>query len=299
MFSLERLRALAAVATHGSIARAARALHVTPSGVSQQLAKLEREAGHPLLVPDGRSVRITHAGRVLAAHADRVLTQLATAETDLADLHREILGPLRLGGVGSAVRTLLPRTLAALTREHPRLVPTVRDGEGVDMLPLLLAGDLDLLIIESWSARPMPIPAGLAFRVLISEQVQVAVHAEHALAGRGAVALRELQGHVWASCPPGTEPREALVQALRACGVEPEVRYTVAEYTTQLALVDAGLTAALVPAMARRPAPGGVRFLDCEPGQRREVLAAWRAGADSPAVRECVAAMETAARKVG
>lgn len=291
MFSLERLRSLAAVDAHGSIARAAEALHVTPSGVSQQLAKLERETGHRLLEPDGRSVRLTHAGRVLAAHADRVLAQLATAETDLADLHEEILGPLRIGGVGSAVRALLPGTLAALTRAHPRLTPTVRDGEAVDMLPLLLAGDLDLLVIETWTSRPMPLPAGLAFRTLVSEQVQVAVCAGHPLASRASVDLVELDGEIWASCPPGTEPREALVQALRGRGAEPEIRYTVAEYTTQLALVAAGLTAALVPAMARTPAPDGVRFLDCVPAQGRDVLAAWRAGSQSPGVRECIATL--------
>lgn len=291
MFSIDRLRALSAVAAHGSIARAARALHVTPSGVSQQLAKLERESGHRLLEPDGRSVRLTHAGQVLTAHADRVLAQLTTAESDLADLHREILGPLRLGAVGSAIRTLLPAALAALTHDHPRLTPTVRDGEAVDMLPVLLAGDLDLLVIESWSNRPITLPAGVAFRTLVRERVRVALAAGHPLAARESVDLAELADAVWASCPPGTEPREALVQALRGRGAEPEVRYTVAEYTTQLALVEAGLTAALVPAMAHRPAPAGVRFVDCEPALEREVLAAWRAGSQSPTIRACLAAL--------
>ncbi|MFE7117369.1 LysR family transcriptional regulator, partial [Streptomyces sp. NPDC057654] len=123
MFSVDRLRALAAVAAHGSIARAAESLHITPSGLSQQLAKLEREAGHALLEPQGRSVRITHAGRVLAAHAERVLGQLAAAEADLHDLNDEVLGPLRIGGVGSAVRTLLPRTLESRAAAPPPRPP--------------------------------------------------------------------------------------------------------------------------------------------------------------------------------
>ncbi|MCT2593583.1 LysR family transcriptional regulator [Streptomyces sp. N2-109] len=293
MFSIDRLRALSAVAAHGSIARAARALHVTPSGVSQQLAKLERESGHQLLEPDGRSIRLTHAGRVLTAHADLVLAQLTTAATDLADLHEEILGPLRLGGVGSAIRSLLPGTLAALTREHPRLVPTLCDGEAVDMLPVLLAGDLDLLVIESWSNRPITLPAGIAFRTLVREGARVALAADHPLAANDSVDLAELKDEVWASCGPGTEPREALLQALRVRGVEPEIRYTVAEYTTQLALVEAGLTAALIPAMAYRPAPAGVRFVDCAPALEREVLAAWRAGSQSATIRACLAALSS------
>jgi DNA-binding transcriptional LysR family regulator len=93
VLNLERLRVLHAVAVHGSVVRAAAALHVTPSGVSQQLGKLEGESGHRLLEPHGRSVRLTHAGRVLAAHAARVVTQATAAESDLADLGEEIPGP--------------------------------------------------------------------------------------------------------------------------------------------------------------------------------------------------------------
>lgn len=201
MFSIDRLRALAAVATHGSIAQAARALRMTPSGVSQQLAKLEREAGHPLLEPRGRSVRLTHAGRVLAGHADRLITQLAAAQADLADLGNEVLGPLRIGGVGSAVRTLLPDALANLTAEHPRLTPTVVDGEAVDLVPLLINGALDLLLVESWANRPLAVPEGVRLRTLVSEDVYVALSEHHPLSDRDTIDLADLTDTVWACCP--------------------------------------------------------------------------------------------------
>lgn len=81
------------------------------------------------------------------------------------------------------------------------------------------------------------------------------------------------------------------MQALRARGMEPRIRYTVTEFATQLAFVARGLTAALVPRMAQRPCPPGVRFVPLRPALRREVRAAWRAGADSPSVRACVAAL--------
>ncbi|MGW3012585.1 LysR family transcriptional regulator [Streptomyces sp. NPDC001219] len=291
MFGLDRLRALAAVAAHGSIAQAAPALHMTPSGVSQQLAKLEREAGHVLLEPHGRTVRLTHAGRVLAGHADRLLAQLSVAQSDLADLGREVLGPLRIGGVGSAVRALLPDALAGLTVDHPRLTPTVVDGETVDLLPRLLHGELDLLLIESWADRPVAAPAGVTLRTLVREDVRVALSERHPLGERGTVDLADLAGTPWACCPPGTAPHEALVQALRSRGVEPDIRYLLAEHTTQLALVARNLAAALVPAMSGRQAPG-VRFLATRPALRREIRAAWLTRAESPPVRACVAAVE-------
>ncbi|MGY5126111.1 LysR family transcriptional regulator [Streptomyces nigrescens] len=292
MFSIDRLRALAAVAAHGSIAQAARTLHMTASGVSQQLAKLEREAGHSLLEPHGRSVRLTHAGRVLAGHADRLLVQLAAAQGDLADLGEEVLGPLRIGGVGSAVRTLLPDALAALAAGHPRLTPTVVDGEAVDLVPRLIHGELDLLLIESWAERPVSVPEGVTLRTLVSEDVYVALSERHPLSDRGTVDLADLRGMAWACCPPGTAPYEALVQVLRTCGAEPDIRYLVAEHSTQLALVARNLTASLVPAMSCRPAPPGVRFLATRPALRRDIRAAWLTRAESPPVRACVAAVE-------
>ncbi|MFD0775833.1 LysR family transcriptional regulator [Streptomonospora algeriensis] len=291
MLSLERLRVLHAVAFHGSVANAARALHITSSGVSQHLGKLERETGHPLLEPYGRGVRLTHAGRVLSEHAARVVAQAAAAEDDLAGLREETLGPLRIGAVGSAVRALLPDALAGLARAHPRLVPSVRDGEVVDMMPPLLHGDLDVLLAESWGNRPLFLPPGLSVRPLVDEEVRAAVSADHPLAGRERVGLAELADAPWASCPQGTEQHEALVQALRGLGAEPDVRYRIVEIPTQLALVGAGLAAALVPDMAQRPTPAGVRFLPLESPLRREITAVWRSGAETPPIRACVSTL--------
>ena len=63
MLNLGRLQALCEVASRGTIAAAADALHLTPSAVSQQLAALEREVGEALVEPDGRSVRLTPVAR--------------------------------------------------------------------------------------------------------------------------------------------------------------------------------------------------------------------------------------------
>lgn len=285
---------------------------MTPSGMSQQLTKLEREAGQRLLEPDGRTVRLTHAGRVLAGHADRVLAQVTEAQTDLAALDSQILGPLRLGGVGSAVRTLLPGALSALLAEHPRLTPTVRDGEVVSLLPPLLRGELDLVMAESWSSRPVALPAGVRTVRLLDERVCLALPPDHPFGDRDTVDLADFAsptspmsaanpapgtgpqspvGLPWASCPAGTEPYEAILQALRARGVEPDIRYTLAEIPSQLELVASGLAMALVPDLGRRTAPAGVRFLPTEPPLRRTIEAVWRADTETPAIRACVTAL--------
>lgn len=83
MLNLERLRTLDALARHGSVSGAAAGLHITTSAVSQQMAKLEREAGQRLLAKNGRGVRLTDAGRLLAEHAARILSQVELAQADL------------------------------------------------------------------------------------------------------------------------------------------------------------------------------------------------------------------------
>jgi len=57
---------------HGTVAAAATALHMTPSGVSQQLAVLSREAGTALFEPDGRRLRLTPAAQTPEAGPERV-----------------------------------------------------------------------------------------------------------------------------------------------------------------------------------------------------------------------------------
>ena len=83
MLHLERLQALHAVSTFGSVTGAAAALHLTPSAVSQQLGKLQRDVGQRLIEPYGRGVRLTPAGVLLARRAHAILSEVESAESEL------------------------------------------------------------------------------------------------------------------------------------------------------------------------------------------------------------------------
>ncbi|AHH94138.1 LysR family transcriptional regulator [Kutzneria albida] len=298
VYSLERLRALHAVATHGSVAAAATALHVTPSGVSQQLAKLEREVGHQLLEPEGRGVRLTRAGYVLDGHAERVLSQLAEAQSDLDQLHGEIIGPLRISAFSTAARTLMPPALSTLRDKHPRLAVTLTEGEYDENLPAVLRGDLDLALIESWDNQPTPIPAGISRELLFSDMADVAISAKHRLAHRKVVAIEELDGTPWAGWTQHGACYEWLVQTLRSHHVTPTITCAVPDYDTQLALVAADLVAAVVPRLGRLPIPEGVRLMATRPPITRKIYAAWRSDSDRPAIRACVDAVSAAVQTV-
>src|SRR4051812_24816835 len=82
--NIERLRYLAAVQRTGSVRQAAASLAVTPGAVSKGLARLEQEAGVPLLVPSGRGVVLTDDGDWLARRAEHLLDDVASIGVDLA-----------------------------------------------------------------------------------------------------------------------------------------------------------------------------------------------------------------------
>nr|WP_243274693.1 LysR family transcriptional regulator [Streptomyces albus] len=297
VFTWERLRVFEAVARLGSVRAAAQELHVTGSAVSQHIRRLEREAGCELVEPDGRGIRLTHAGRVLSSSVSAMVTAAHQARRDLAEIGGLVAGPLRIGAVASALRALVPRTLLALKSRHPRLEFSIRDGEAADMLPELRSGQLDAVVMESWTHAPAGIPSGIRTHALADEQALLAVHEDDPLAGAGEVPLEALHGRVWASCPEGSDAHHALLQLLRRQGMaDVRVRFRVADYATQLQLVAAGLTTALVPRMAITAEVPGVRWLRCRPAVSRTIAAATAPATETPAVHALIAEMTRAAQ---
>ncbi len=264
------MRVFAAVAEHGSVTGAAASLHLTGPGVSQHLRKLEKEAGSRLVEREGRSIRLTPAGRVLAARASAMAVLAEAAESDVASVNAEVAGTVRVGAVASALRRLVVPALAGLVRNHPLLRPEVVDGEGVDLLARLHRRSLDVVVFESWDHRPATVPSGVDVVTLHTEQVHLAVPATDP---RTVADLAEETSSVWTVCPEGSDSHIALVHALREGGVEPEIRFQVSDYSTQLALVGAGLAVALIPATAQTARPE-VKYLPTEPGITRSLRAA-------------------------
>lgn len=179
MLNLERLRTLDALARHGSVSGAAAGLHVTTSAVSQQMAKLEREVGQQLLAKNGRGVRLTDAGRLLAEHAGRILSQAELAQSDLEAHRGQVVGELRIAAFPTAARGLFPRALAALRAEHPGLRLRSQELEPELGVAGVVRGDLDLAVVLDWYNKPMPLPDGLVKASILDDPADVAMPADH------------------------------------------------------------------------------------------------------------------------
>ena len=133
---VRRLHLLLELSRLGSMREVADELGTTTSTVSQQIAALAREAGTPLVEPDGRRVRLTPAGRRLAEHAVTILAAVDAARLDL-DPDAEPVGTLRVAGFATAIRRSLLPVVAELKRDHPRVEVLIHEYEPLEAFDLL------------------------------------------------------------------------------------------------------------------------------------------------------------------
>ncbi|MEV5683177.1 MULTISPECIES: LysR family transcriptional regulator [unclassified Streptomyces] len=297
MLNLERLRTLDALARHGSVSGAAGGLHVTTSAVSQQMAKLEREVGQQLLARNGRGVRLTDAGRLLADHAARILSQVELAQSDIEAQRGEAVGEVRISAFPTAARGLLPATLAGLRADHPELKVRTTELEPEQGILAVFRGDVDLAVVLDWSNKRLPVPGGLTKAELLADAPDIAMPAGHPLADRAEVALADFAEDEWVSWPEGEFCYEWLMFTLRSEGIEPRIAHLAGEHHTQLALVNAGFGVCVAPRLGRGPVPDGVRLVPVRQTVRRHIHVVWRTDADRrPSIRAAVEALRGAGR---
>ncbi|MFE5712360.1 LysR family transcriptional regulator [Streptomyces sp. NPDC056501] len=293
MLDLGRLRALHAVAVHGSVGAAASALGYTPSAVSQQIAKLERETRTTLLERSGRGIRLTDEAHQLAATAQQLLAIVEEAEVRIEERRGLPSGRLTIGCFASAARGLMPRALAELARRHPDLDARLSEVDPHLSIDLVARGVIDLAVVHDWDIAPLPTPPGVERAAVGDDLCDILVHREHPLAGRESVRREELADERWISQPPGTVCHTWLTRTLRATGFEPLIAHQAEENHTQVALVAAGLGIALVPRLGRGGLPPEVTPVHLDPVPTRRLHAMWRTGAARrPAIRETVRTLQ-------
>jgi DNA-binding transcriptional LysR family regulator len=291
MIDVGRLRALDAIARYGTILAAGEALRCTPSAVSQQVSKLERETKTTLVEKDGRRLRLTEAGRVLADHASRVITALDEAEAALAAHRDTVSGRLRMASFATACRALLPYALRRLATDHPQLTTGLVEINPPEGLEWLSRGRVDLAVLDDWPEVALRFPPGIEYVELGVDVADLLVPADHRLARVRSVGLTQVLRDPWISSPRGAICHDWLIRVLP--GVSPD--FYVAEFATQITLVAAGLGVAMVPRLARPALPDGVAVVPVRPMPTRKVRVAWRtSGASRPAVQAAVSALRAA-----
>jgi DNA-binding transcriptional LysR family regulator len=291
MLDLRRLRLLSELARRETIAEVAKAVGYTPSAVSQALAKLERDAGVPLLERDGRRVRLTPAARTLIARVDSAIAELDAAEAELAEEAGAVRGRIEIGSFPSAAMELVLPAIADLGQRHPALTCQVHEHEPEDGIPLLRAGELDLLVTETYDNIRGAATGGLDGRLLLSEPLLLVLPRGHS--GREPIPLRSLRDADWIGGIPGTQFATALETACRSAGFTPRIEHRADEARLYQALAGARLGVGMLGALACTSAPGVRYARPAKPAPRRLISALLRTGsARRPSLAATLEALE-------
>lgn len=293
MIDLDALVALQAVANHGSVIAAADALGFTPSAVSQQVKRLERQAGVDLLERVGRGVMLTQQGRHLVDRGAVLLTELESIEADLHRTTGAVAGHLRMAAFSTAMRGLIAPMLPAVLAAHLDLRVSLTEREPWETIDLVAAGHFELGIVHRWGDVPVDIPEHVVAVVVAHDVADALVPADHRLATRRKVTPRDLVDEEWIATPEGTICRQWLRRMQERTGKPPRIAHQAVEFESHIALVAAGLGIALVPRLGRAPLPDAVIALPVhDPVPTREITVLYRRSMhDSPAVQAVVTAL--------
>jgi len=276
MIDTAGLRIMRAIAEQGSFTAAAHSLGYTQPAISQMVRRLEGRIGTPLVERQGRTVRLTQAGQVLARHAVTVLTLLETAEQELSSIAGLESGRVRVAAFPSSTAALVPQALRDLRSEHPNIEIQLTEAEPPESLAALRDGRCDLAVAFSHSGttvgREVDDLAGLEIRDILTDEMLVALPEDHPQAGGDTVDLAALADDPWiAGC---ARCRGHLMHLAQEAGFVPRVEFQTEDYVAVLGLVSAGLGAALVPRMVlRHVRHAGVVALPLSTGSRRTIHA--------------------------
>jgi DNA-binding transcriptional LysR family regulator len=295
ILDVTRLRILVAVARHGSVTAAARALNYAQPSVSHHLARLEAETGARLTRRSGRGIQLTDAGRLLAGRAEEILGRLDAAERELAAHLEQRQERIRLAGFASALATIVPAALSRLAAGHPGIDLLLAEAEPPEAMRMLRAGQVDVALVARHMQDGAPVgpPAnaeGARTRLILDEQVHLVTRPPpgDVLGGAqpgggqpgsgppvaGEAGRPDLAVHAHSPWIAGCEHcRGHLIWLCQHAGFSPKIAFTTDDHVAAQALVAAGLGVTILPGLAinaaRHP---GIRSQPL-PGAWRQVFA--------------------------
>jgi len=211
--TIGQLRTLLELARCGSVRETAERLFVTQPAVSAQVAALQRELGVRLVGRDGRGLRLTAAGEVLADYARRVLGLMQEAAVATAAAEAPERGRVRLAAVTTAAEHLLPVLIAQFRERYPQAEVSLEVANRLRVFALLERHQADVVV----AGRP-PHPSALRVRGVRPHQLVLV----GAAAGAGrSPRPAELESRTWLLREPGSGTRATVEEYLAGHGLAP------------------------------------------------------------------------------
>jgi DNA-binding transcriptional LysR family regulator len=282
-FELRQLRCFVAAAEELHFGRAAARMNMTQPPLSRQIQLLEHVLGVKLLDRTSRAVKLTPAGRVFLLEARRILRLTESAALATRRTASGEAGTITLGFTASSGYSFLPRLLLQRTSHAPNIDLSLMEMVSTEQVESLVTGRIDVGLL-----RP-PLDRGEFTTLKVaSEGLVAALPVGDARLAQASLTLKDFHAAplVMYAAEGARYFHDMLTGLFEAEGVVPVAVQTLSQIHSMLALVRAGIGAALVPEAAQSLHFDDVDFgpVATTPPQPVELFAAWRSDNDNPAL---------------
>ncbi len=242
---LRQLQLLVAVGQFRSILHAARQLNISQPAATKLIKELEADLGVALFERSNRGMIPTPFGTSLIRQGQVILSQIARAADEIGELRDGFSGRIAVGTLLAASANLLPRAVSMLVAERPGLMVHIHEGTNDHLMPMLRAGDLDLVVGRLSEQRYR---ADLVQEALFDERVICVARPSHPLHGLSHLALEQVLDFGWI-LPPGetTLRRQVDLMLLEAGHGAPRRTVQSVSYLFNRGLLALSDMVALVP----------------------------------------------------
>lgn len=238
-----KCRALIEALEAGNLSVAAEKLGYTPSGMSRLVASMEQELGLELLTRGRAGVRATPECELLMpVFAQMVAAGRALDET-AAMIRGADIGTVRVGTAYPQYYGSLARVISGFGREHPQVSVDLSFANSTPLAAKLRAREIDFCIMSKRDVECCWIP-------LMENEVVVLASVEHPFAKLDTVPAQLLERESFVEVFPGQESDNSRV--LAACGVVPNVRFSVYDTDAAHEMVAANLGVTLMNGLYAR-----------------------------------------------
>jgi LysR family transcriptional regulator, benzoate and cis,cis-muconate-responsive activator of ben and cat genes len=290
-FELRHLVYFREVARRLHFRQAGEALALAQPALSRQIRQFEEALGVELFRRTNRSVELTVAGEALQARVEPLLKSLAQIPAEMKAVATGQVGTVRVGFTGLAMATVLPGILREFQRRCPGVRIELNESPTSTQIPALRAGELACGFFHPDDETP-----GLETRELLRERNGLLLPAEHPLAARERLHLRELAGTPLVLFPRSHNPGfyDRILGACTSAGFTPHIVEEVWPRANGIGLVRAGLGATFVCPSEARQLPPEVAFRPLDgPAPESRLVFGWKVDADpAPALAALVGVVQ-------
>ena len=248
-FTLRQLQYFIAVAEQGAVSRAAQALSISQSSVTEAIRELETDLGVELFERHSRGLAITHKGHQFLRHATRILAGVSDARQAFSDDKAAGGGALHLGVTSLVAGYVLSDLLARYRRAWPSVSVSAIEDNGDYLEHLLVGGELDVAVMVISNLRDR---MALQAEILEVSPYRLWLPLGHRLVGEEIISIEDVAREPLIMLTID-EIEEATGKLLAALGARPHVAFRTRSVEAVRSLVATGAGVALLPDLVYRP----------------------------------------------